>query len=229
MKQTFQKSYNHQHGSWQSCSMHLLQFLPIIILLLILLTPFTYGMAAEIELPENRYGSDIITSPKILVVYATRAGSTAGVADAIGKKLAEGGAVVDVKPVKKVQTLNGYHAVVMGSAIRAGAVLPEITNFVKIHKDELEKLPVAYFIVCMILREDNEENRKTAASYLDPLRAKVSSLDAGMFAGKLDYSRLNFIEVFIIKYIIGTPEGDLRDWNKIDDWAINLGPKLLKH
>ena len=40
-------------------------------------------------------------TPKILVAYATRAGSTAEVADAIGKKLAADGAMVDVKPRKK--------------------------------------------------------------------------------------------------------------------------------
>ncbi len=227
MKQTFQKIYNHHHGNRQSCSMNLLLFLPIIILLLILLNAYIGFAAQEINLPENRYGEDKSISPKILVAYATRAGSTAGVADAIGKKLAQSGAVVDVKPLKNVQSLDGYQAVVLGSAIRAGAVLPELTDFVKTYKDELGKIPTAYFIVCMIVRENTEKNRQTAVSYFDPLRAEVVPVDTGIFAGKLDYSRLSFIEAFIIKYIIGTPEGDLRDWQKINDWAENLSPKLL--
>ena len=207
--------------------MTLLLFLPLIILLLILLSAYNGFASSEIELPENRYGEDKSVSPRILVAYATRAGSTAEVADAIGKNLAQKGAMVDVQHLKNVQTLNGYQAVVLGSAIRRGAILPELTAFVKTYKDELGKIPTAYFIVCMIAREDTEKNRKTADSYIDPLRAEVVPVDAGIFAGKLDYSKLSFIETIIIKYIIGTPEDDLRDWQKINDWAENLSPKLL--
>ena len=42
---------------------------------------------------------------RILVTYASRAGSTAGVAEAIGKSLVEGGAQVDVLPMKNVTDL----------------------------------------------------------------------------------------------------------------------------
>lgn len=115
---------------------------------------------------------------------------------------------------------------VLGSAIRAGNLLPEITGFVHTHKDELRKVPTAYFIVCMVLRENTEEKRKTANSYLDPLRTEVTPVDVGLFTGKMDYSKLSFLETFIIKYIVKMPEGDLRDWKQINDWAANLLPKL---
>jgi menaquinone-dependent protoporphyrinogen oxidase len=55
---------------------------------------------------------------KILVTYASRAGSTAGVAEAIGKTLVENGAQVDVLPMKNVKDLTPYRVVVAGSAIR---------------------------------------------------------------------------------------------------------------
>jgi hypothetical protein len=42
---------------------------------------------------------------KILVTYATCTGSTVGVAEAIGKSLAEGGAQVDVLPMQAVKEL----------------------------------------------------------------------------------------------------------------------------
>lgn len=133
---------------------------------------------------------------------------------------------MDVKPIKKVQSIDTYRGVVLGSAIRRGAVLPEMTDFVKTYKDNLSKIPTAYFIVCMIIRENTETNRKTADSYLDPLRAEVTPVDTGIFIGKLEYSKLNFVDAFVVEHIIGTPEGDLRDWQQINDWAANLLPKL---
>lgn len=218
---------NEYIAAQKNCLNNLLLFPLITFLILLLFTSSNYGEASEINLIENSYGENKPMTPKILVAYATRAGSTAEVADAIGKKLAAGGAMVDVKPIKKVQTLNGYQAIVLGSAIRRGAVLPEVTGFIKTNKDALEKIPVACFIVCMILRENTEENRKKAASYLEPLRTDLSFVDTGLFAGKLDYSKLNFVDAFVVEHIIGTPEGDLRDWKQINTWAINLLPKLI--
>src|SRR4030042_1357710 len=209
-------------------SMRLLRLLFIIVFSAFLFAPFVGWTSSDIDFLEKSYGENNPLAPTILVAYATRAGSTAEVADAIGKKLAQKGAMVDVKHLKNVQTLNGYQAVVLGSAIRRGAVLPEVMDFIKTYKEELRKLPVACFIVCMILRENTEENRKKAASYLDPLRAEVALLYTGMFAGKLDYSKLNFVDAFVVEHIIGTPEGDLRDWQKINNWAENLSSKLIK-
>ena len=53
---------------------------------------------------------------KILVTYASRTGWTVGVAEAIGKTLAENGAQVDVFPMHDVKDLSPYDAVVAGSA-----------------------------------------------------------------------------------------------------------------
>ena len=210
----------------RKCLKKLLLFPLITFSILFLFTSSNYGAASEIELIENKYGENKPMIPQILVAYATRAGSTAEVADAIGKKLAAGGVMIDVKPIKKVQSIDTYRGVVLGSAIRRGAVLPEMTDFVKTYKDNLSKIPTAYFIVCMIIRENTETNRKTADSYLDPLRAEVTPVDTGIFIGKLEYSKLNFVDAFVVEHIIGTPEGDLRDWQQINDWAANLLPKL---
>jgi menaquinone-dependent protoporphyrinogen oxidase len=114
----------------------------------------------------------------------------------------------------------------LGSAIRAGKVLTEIFDFVEAHKSELHKLPVAYFVVGMTLREDTPEKRKTVDAYVDPLRALIAPVDVGLFAGKMDYSKFGFFEKFIIKNMIKVPEGDLRNWPAINNWAEKLLPKL---
>jgi menaquinone-dependent protoporphyrinogen oxidase len=162
----------------------------------------------------------------ILVVYGTWAGSTAEVADVIGKTLAEGGARVDVKPVESVKSLAGYHAVVIGSAIRVGKVKPEVLAFVKKHQSELKGLPTAYFVVCMTMKDDTPTNRKTVDAYLDLLREQVRPVDVGLFAGKMDYSKLGLFARIAVKNFVKVPEGDFRDWNAIKAWSKALLPKL---
>ena len=87
---------------------------------------------------------------KILVAYATRAGSTTEAAQAIAEALRalySWGDTVDVLPVKAVNDLSPYRAVIAGSAIRMGHWLPEAVDFVTKNQAELAKVPVAFFLV----------------------------------------------------------------------------------
>jgi menaquinone-dependent protoporphyrinogen oxidase len=179
----------------------------------------------DIKLVDRSYGETGMSN-SILVVYGTWAGSTAEVADVIGKTLAEGGAKVDVKPVESVKSLAGYHALVIGSAIRIGKVKPEVLDFVKNHQSELKGIPTAYFVVCMTMKDDTPGNHKTVDAYLDPLREQVRPVDVGLFAGKMDYSKLGLFARIAVKYFVKVPEGDFRDWNAIKAWSKALLPKL---
>jgi menaquinone-dependent protoporphyrinogen oxidase len=161
----------------------------------------------------------------VLVLYATRAGSTAEVADFIGRKLAERGLSVDVEGVTAEKDLRGYRAVVIGSAVRMGKVLPEIREFVHARRTELEKVPVAYFVVCMTMQEDTPENRAEANGTLDPLRAEVQPVEVGLFAGKVDYSKLGAGTRLMAK-LADLPAGDFRSWTIIEEWAGALAGKL---
>ena len=164
---------------------------------------------------------------KILVAYATKAGSTAEVAAEIGRVIeSKSGHKVDVRPVGKAKEVSGYDAVIIGSAIRVGKWLPEATKFVEKHRDALSQVPVAYFTVCLTLSEDTEENRRKVAAYLDPVCEVVQPVDVGLFAGVMDYSKLPFILRLMMKKM-GSPEGDFRDWEAIRAWAADLCPALL--
>ena len=94
---------------------------------------------------------------KFLVTYASRFGSTEGVAQAIGKTLSENGMNVDVLPMREVKDLSAYQGVVAGSAINAGAWLPEAMQFMQTHRAELARKPFAAFLVCMTLTMKNGE------------------------------------------------------------------------
>ena len=169
---------------------------------------------------------------KILVTYATRNGATAGVAEAIGKTLAEGGGHVDVLPMQKVSDLAPYDAVVVGSAIQAAHWLPEALAFVQAHREELARRPFAAFQVCMTLAMRKGDYRDYVATWMQPVRDLVRPLSEGFFAGVLDISKVPSLGdriKFRISVLMGVwTEGDHRDWAAIRAWAASLRPLLLK-
>jgi menaquinone-dependent protoporphyrinogen oxidase len=170
-------------------------------------------------------------STKILVTYASRNGSTAGVAEAIGKSLAEGGAQVDVLPMQAVTDLASYRAVVAGSAIQAAQWLPEAMQFVRTHQVELRRKPCATFLVCMTLAMRKGDYRQQVAAWLDPVCGLVQPVSTGVFAGVLDISKIKSLVdrlKFRMSVMMGVwSEGDHRDWNAIKTWAESLRPLLL--
>ena len=61
---------------------------------------------------------------------------------------------------------------------------------------------------------------------------EVRPVDMGLFAGVLDYSRLNMMYRLIIKSEMkkkGIPEGDFRNWDSIRTWAEGLETNLIQN
>jgi menaquinone-dependent protoporphyrinogen oxidase len=167
---------------------------------------------------------------RILVTYASRGGTTAGVAQEIGKTLAQSGAQVDVCPMTEVTDLSPYGAVVAGSAIQGKQWLPEAMQFVRGHQAELSGKPFAAFLVCMTLAMPGRDYRTAVAEWLAPVRALVKPVSEGLFAGSLDLSKIpSFGDKLKFRMSIAMgvwKEGDHRDWNAIRSWAAGLKPVL---
>jgi menaquinone-dependent protoporphyrinogen oxidase len=170
-------------------------------------------------------------SDKILVTYATCTGSTVGVAEAIGKTLAEGGTLVDVLPMSLVNDLTPYRAVVAGSAIQNKQWLPDAIQFIRTYQAELAGKPFAAFLVCMTLAMRNGEKYcPSVAEFMAPVRTSVKPVSEGLFAGVLDISKVPTLRdqlMFRLSVLFGVwSEGDHRDWNAIHTWAESLRAKL---
>ena len=191
---------------------------------------------------------------RILVTYASRAGSTAGVAEVIGKTLRTStpppslrdtspifqitenrggwaGAQVDVMPMQDVKDLSPYRAVVAGSAIRKSKWLPEAVGFIQTHRETLARKPFVMFTVCITLAmSDSEQYRSAVAGWVAPVRAIVRPLSEGLFAGMLDFSKLPVnLDTLKLRATVASgifPRGDRRDWNAIRAWAESLKPVI---
>ncbi len=158
---------------------------------------------------------------RVLVTYASKYGSTGGVADAIGKELCGKGLAADVALIRNAGDLGLYQGAVVGSAIYMGKWMREATDFVKENREILSRIPVVYFLVCITLSQPTENSRAEALSYMEPILKAVPEirpLGIGTFAGALDSSKLSWLNKRILK-AKGLPEGDFRDWNGIRTWA----------
>jgi menaquinone-dependent protoporphyrinogen oxidase len=144
---------------------------------------------------------------KILVTYATRAGSTYEVAEQIAEVLRATEASVDVQPVPAVHEVKSYDAVVIGSAIRMGQWLPEAVAFVQGHREALSHIPTAYFLVSGLLRDDTPGMRDKVLAFLDPVRQILEPTSIGLFAGKIDFSKMDGLDRSIAE-AVSSSEGD---------------------
>jgi len=166
------------------------------------------------------------------LTYASRTGSTAGVAEAIGVTLVENGVEVDVLPMQSVKDITPYKAVVAGSAIQNRQWLPEAMHFIRTNQDNLNNKPFAMFSVCMTLAmRDGEKYRPEVMSWLAPVRTLVRPVSEGLFAGVLDIRKIpSFGDrlKFRLSVAFGAwSEGDHRDWHAIQTWANQLQVELF--
>ena len=181
-----------------------------------------------IDFKESSYQKEISMNGKILVTYASRAGATGEVADAIGQVLANAGGAVDVRQVNHVTNLNDYSAVVLGSAIYMGSWMSDATKFVEKNRQTLNQMPLATFTVSMLMVDRPAEHQALISTQFtgSEQQPRLQPVSNGIFAGRIDYSKLPFFYRTIAK-MMKAEERDCRDWDAIRDWAGELSAQLV--
>jgi menaquinone-dependent protoporphyrinogen oxidase len=164
---------------------------------------------------------------KVLVTYATKYGATAEIADKIGEVLREAGLSTDVLPVKEVEDLTPYTAVILGSAVYIGRWRKEAVKFMEKNEGALAERDVWIFSSGPTDEGDPEELVKgwTLPEKLEPVAGRIQPHDIAVFHGELDPEKMNFIERTMIKNI-KVPTGDYRDWEMIGNWATAVAETL---
>lgn len=188
---------------------------------------------------------------RILVAYATHAGSTAEVAQVVADELGKAGFAVAVLPVGEVQAVDGYDGVVAGGPMILGWHRAA-SGFLRKHRLALEQVPLAAFVMAMSLTETGQREFGGVPVHLDDrlarppvrpgrlsLKERYASLDnylrpvlaasgghkpvsIGVFAGRLEYGRLSPWAVVLVMLILKVTPGDRRDWATIRSWAAGL-------
>lgn len=163
---------------------------------------------------------------KLLVTYATRTGTTEEVALAVARVLRTAGLTADVTAAERVSRVDGYDAVIVGSAVRFGAWLEPAVDFLRRNRGALAVRPVAFFTLHMQDGGGSAAGRARCAAYTALARALVTPRSEAFFLGALLPQRLSFLDRVAVK-VIGAPLKDLRDWRAIEAWAQSLPPALF--
>ena len=159
----------------------------------------------------------------ILIAYASKHGSTQGIAEHVARRLTERGLTVEVRPAESVADIGVPDAVILGSAVYAGSWMDEASEFARRFADVLSAVPVWLFSSGPLGEQvdDDEEQPHQLAELRDSVRPRGHE----MFFGALERDRLSFGERMIAK-AVKAPEGDFRDWDAIATWANAIADEL---
>lgn len=167
----------------------------------------------------------------VLVAYATRYGSTQEVAEKIAATLRENGLPIDLQPMNKIATLDGYSAVVLGAPVFIGSWHKDARAFLDLHRVNLMKRPVAIFALGPLHADEMQGSRQE----FDAELAKydwLKPVSVEMFVGKYDPAVLRFpdklLTIIPSSPLHNRPASDERDWAAITTWATKL-VTMLQH
>lgn len=192
------------------------------------------------------------TPKKILVAYATNAGSTVEVAQAVAGEIARSGIQADIRSLEQVKTIDGYSGVIVGGPMIMGWHRGA-RAFLKKHRNTFRQVPLAVFVTAMSLTKTRETNLNCVPVYIDenlpkpPLQegkltfreryARVSNyagpnlgavrpakpVSIAFFGGCLEYGRLKSSwQGLFAMFVIQAPAGDKRNWTAIRAWGADI-------
>lgn len=165
---------------------------------------------------------------RVLVVHASAGGSTKAVADFIAARLRVQDLVADVHGMDALPSLDGYGAVVLGSAVHNRALLPAAEHFVLRNADALRVIPVWLFSLGI-----GPSLRGPVGHFLrDAVPPRIAELceligprEYRAFAGVVPRGGTQSLSRLLL-WICGGRYGDLRDWPAIDAWAAHIAQYL---
>lgn len=158
---------------------------------------------------------------RILVAHGSKRGGTAGLADMIGKALADLGHDVTVEPARSVHALPEVDAVVVAGGIYAGRWHGDAQWFVKQHDKALRELPV-WLVGSGPLDNTAETGTFTLGPSVLKLAERIGARGTQAFGGYLAPDAKGFPASQMAK----TMAGDFRDAEHIGRWAAEIDAAL---
>jgi len=163
----------------------------------------------------------------ILVVHASKHGSTVGIAQTVAARLVERGHAVTIFDAELADGLDRSElrrsdAVIIGSAIYAGHWLKPARHFVDHHLTMLLERPVWLFSSGPLGDQPETDEEPVEVERLERM---LHTRGHRVFPGALDRDDLNLAERAVVK-VVKAPYGDFRDAEAATTWADGIADAL---
>lgn len=159
---------------------------------------------------------------RVLIAYATRAGSTADVAAIIADRLREEHCDVTVAEYKDQPDPDPYDIVIAGSAIHMQAWLSEATAWLRLHEAHLRNRPVAIFNVCMGAAEADKPGKyEECLGYNNAAKKIIEPVAEATFAGRYTPAKVGWFARILFKAQQTKPK-DYIEPDKVRAWATSI-------
>jgi menaquinone-dependent protoporphyrinogen oxidase len=170
----------------------------------------------------------------ILVTYATKYGSTQGIAERIATTLKAQGLKVELQPIMISRDVAGYEALVIGSAAYMGSWLKDAAEFVRRNRSILATKPVWLFSSGPLGTATKDPQGRDVLVASEPkefaeFKEAIKPRSLRVFFGALDRSKLKGSHRLVAMLPASKAvlvEGDFRDWKAIEAWAESIAHEL---
>ena len=159
---------------------------------------------------------------KVLVVYASKNGSTVGIAEAIAEEIGAAGFEVDLVSAGRAREVEGYDGVVLGSAIYSSRWRSEAVRFLKRNRGALAARPLWLF-QSGPLDPSAESRGQALPPQVSSLANAIGTRGYVTFGGKLDEQASGFIARSMVRNGRG---GDFRNFQRIGAWGRDVAREL---
>ncbi len=172
----------------------------------------------------------------VLVAYASKHGSTQGIAERIAERLLAAGLDAEAQPVDAVRDPAAYDAVVIGAATYMFHWMKEATAFVRRNRALLATRPVWLFSSGPLGTEATDKEGQDLRVVSEPrevpeLRAAIHARDHRVFFGAFNprmkpVGLTERLALMMPAARAAFPNGDFRDWAEIEAWADGIAQEL---
>ena len=166
----------------------------------------------------------------ILILYSTTDGHTIQICKRLQSVIEKEGHRVELADLKDTPSLDGknFDKIVIGASIRYGKHQPLVSEFIANNQATLEAHPNALFSVNVVARKP-EKNTPETNPYLVKFLKKIDwqPQNLGVFAGRLEYPALGFVDKTMIRFIMWMTKGptdptgtyEFTDWDKVEEFG----------
>tara|TARA_B100000609_G_C17001772_1_gene324036 strand:+ start:92 stop:622 length:531 start_codon:yes stop_codon:yes gene_type:complete len=167
--------------------------------------------------------------PGYLIIYSSTDGHTKIICEKI-RSTSKNRNFIKIVSLSEARDLNLqiYDHIIIGASIRYGKHNKNLYKFISSNKEILEKKRSAFFSVNVVARKP-EKNTPETNPYVQKF-LKISNWKPdklGVFAGKVDYLKYNFLDKLLIQLIMYITKGptdtsksyEFTDWSKVEDFS----------